>query len=103
VTFEGKKILVLGDMRELGADAKSLHHAAGENIRAAGIHYLFTFGDLSENTSRAFGEGAKHFKEQAELVEALKPYLYNQTTVLVKGSRSMRMENVIAGIVEKTA
>ena len=103
ISFNGKKILVLGDMRELGTDAKSLHHSAGENIRAAGINYLFTFGDLSENTSLAFGEGAYHFKEQTKLIEALKPYLYNQTTVLVKGSRSMRMENVIAGIVETTA
>jgi UDP-N-acetylmuramoyl-tripeptide--D-alanyl-D-alanine ligase len=99
-TFNGKKILVLGDMRELGTDAKSLHHAAGEAIRAAGINYLFTFGDLSANTSLAFGDGAHHFKEQGELVNALKPYLHNQTTVLVKGSRSMRMEKVIASIVE---
>jgi len=98
-TFAGKKILVLGDMRELGADAKALHSSAGEQIRAAGIDYLFTFGELSANTSQTFGEGAYHFTEQEKLVTALKPLLYNQTTILVKGSRSMRMEKVIAGLV----
>ena len=99
-TFAGKKILVLGDMRELGADAKTLHQKAGDQIRAAGINYLFTFGDLSANTSLAFGEGAYHFNEQEKLVSALKPFLHNQTTILVKGSRSMRMEKVVAGLVE---
>ncbi len=98
-SFVGKKILVLGDMKELGSETKSLHHAAGETIRQAGIDYLFTFGELSANTAQAFGEGAYHFNEQEKLVNALKPFLYNTTTILVKGSRSMRMEKVIAGLV----
>lgn len=97
--FAGKKILVLGDMKELGAEAKTLHQKAGEKIRQAGIDYLFTFGELSESTASAFGEGAYHFNEQEKLVNALKPFLYNQTTILVKGSRSMHMENVIRGLV----
>ncbi len=97
--FSGKKILVLGDMRELGEEAKSLHHSAGEMIRQAGIDFLFTFGDLSQNTSQAFGEGAYHFNEQEKLITALKPFLYNQTTILVKGSRSMRMEKVVSELV----
>lgn len=98
--FMGKKILVLGDMKELGSDAKTLHHSAGEKIRQAGIDYLFTYGDLSESTAHAFGEGAYHFNEQEKLVNALKPFLYNTTTILIKGSRSMRMEKVVAGLVE---
>lgn len=97
--FAGKKILVLGDMKELGQDAKLLHHHAGEEIRKAGIDYLFTYGELSASTSQAFGEGAYHFNEQEKLVSALKPFLYNQTTILIKGSRSMRMEKVVAGLV----
>lgn len=99
--FEGKKILVLGDMRELGDDAKSLHHDAGESMRKAGIDCLFTFGDLSAHTAKAFGEGAYHFSEQEKLVDALKPFLFNQTTILVKGSRSMRMEKVVAGLMQQ--
>lgn len=99
-SFAGKKILVLGDMKELGNDAKSLHQCAGEKIRQAGIDYLFTYGDLSSNAAQTFGEGAYHFSEQEKLVTALKPFLYNQTTILVKGSRSMRMEKVVAGLVQ---
>lgn len=97
--FEGKKILVLGDMKELGSEAKMLHQTAGNNIRSAGIDYLFTYGDLSSNASQAFGEGAYHFNEQEKLVNALKPFLYNTTTILVKGSRSMRMEKVVVELV----
>lgn len=99
-TFAGKKILVLGDMKELGESAKTLHLNAGEKIRQAGIDYLFTFGELSAQAALGFGEGAYHFNEQEKLVNALKPFLYNQTTILVKGSRSMRMEKVIAGLVQ---
>lgn len=96
--FPGKKILVLGDMKELGEEAKLLHQVAGEQIRRAGIDYLFTYGELSANTSAAFGEGAFHFSEQEKLINALKPFLYNQTTILVKGSRSMHMEKIVAGL-----
>lgn len=98
-TFAGKKILVLGDMKELGSEAKNLHQMAGQAIRQAGIDYLFTYGELSANSAQAFGEGAYHFNEQEKLVNALKPFLYNQTTILIKGSRSMRMERVVTGLV----
>ncbi|MBV9576876.1 MAG: UDP-N-acetylmuramoyl-tripeptide--D-alanyl-D-alanine ligase [Gammaproteobacteria bacterium] len=96
--FAGKKILVLGDMKELGPEAKSIHQAMAEAIRQAGIDFLFTYGELSATTAQAFGEGAYHFSEQEKLVNALKPFLYNQTTILIKGSRSMKMEKVIAGL-----
>ncbi|TAK73022.1 MAG: UDP-N-acetylmuramoyl-tripeptide--D-alanyl-D-alanine ligase [Gammaproteobacteria bacterium] len=100
VAFAGKKILVLGDMKELGEEATSLHYSAGERIRQAGVDYLFTYGELSAHTAQAFGEGAYHFSEQEKLVTALKPFLYNQTTILVKGSRSMKMEKVVAQLVQ---
>lgn len=98
--FNGKKILVLGDMKELGHEAKALHHAAGESIRKAGIDFLFTFGELSADSARAFGENAYHFNEKEKLINALKPFLYNTTTILVKGSRSMQMENVVSGLIQ---
>ncbi len=99
-SFTGKKILVLGDMKELGNEAKLLHQTAGEKIRQAGIDYLFTYGELSASTAQSFGEGAYHFNEQDKLLNALKPFLYNQTTILIKGSRSMHMEKVVAGLVQ---
>lgn len=97
--FEGKKIVVLGDMKELGNDAATLHHTAGEHMRVAGIDYLFTLGELTQHTSQAFGEKAQHFNEASTLISALKPLINNTTTILVKGSRSMHMEKVIASLV----
>lgn len=99
VEFVGPKILVLGDMKELGQEAANIHQDAGLNIRKAGIDYLFTYGELSVAASKAFGEGAYHFNEQKKLIDALKPFLRNQITILVKGSRSMRMEHIISGLI----
>lgn len=98
--FMGKKILVFGDMKELGEEGNKMHQTAGKAIRQAGIDYLFTFGELSELTAAAFGEGAFHFNEQGKLINALKPFLSNTTTILIKGSRSMRMEKVVRELVE---
>ena len=98
-TFHGKKIVVLGDMGELGPDAEQIHFKAGLKIREANIDYLFTLGHLSAATSKAFGENAHHFNHYEKLIIALQPFLTKEVTVLVKGSRSMKMENIIAAIV----
>ncbi|HVE43911.1 MAG TPA: UDP-N-acetylmuramoyl-tripeptide--D-alanyl-D-alanine ligase [Gammaproteobacteria bacterium] len=97
--FQGKKILVLGDMKELGAEEVQLHQHAGEAIRQAGIDHLFTYGKLSASTTQAFGEGACHFTEQEALLCALKPLLNTQSTILVKGSRSMKMEKIVTDLI----
>ena len=101
-TYSGKRILILGDMKELGCDEKQIHFHSGEKIRAAGIDYLFTFGNLSAATTAAFGKNAKHFTDQNALLIALQPYLDNHTTILVKGSRSMKMEKIVAGIIPES-
>lgn len=98
-TYTGTKIVVLGDMKELGPEAKQLHFHSGEKIRAAGIDYLFTLGHFSEATTEAFGKNAQHFTERDKLIHALLPYLTKDVTVLVKGSRSMQMEKIAAGII----
>jgi len=100
--FAGKKIVVLGDMRELGQDAALLHKKAGENIRAAGIDYLFTVGDLTTHTAQAFGKDAYHFTQHDQLIDALKPILTRQMTVLIKGSRSMHMERVVNSLLHES-
>jgi UDP-N-acetylmuramoyl-tripeptide--D-alanyl-D-alanine ligase len=100
-TFSGKKILVLGDMRELGPDATELHAVTGEKAHTAGIDFLFTLGELSEAATNSFGKNASHFTDHTTLLEALMPHIKNGCTVLVKGSRSMKMERVVAGIVPK--
>ncbi len=97
-SFTGTKIMVLGDMKELGDNAEQMHQTSGEKIRAAGIDFLFTFGNLSAKSSDAFGVNAKHFTDYKALAAALQPYLTKDVTVLVKGSRSMRMERIIGEI-----
>lgn len=97
-TFSGTKILILGDMKELGVDAKKLHQETGETARNAGIHFLFTFGDLSRAATLAFGHNAWHFTDRDELLAKLKTHWAEGTTILIKGSRSMRMEKIVAGL-----
>ncbi|MFM9913640.1 MAG: UDP-N-acetylmuramoyl-tripeptide--D-alanyl-D-alanine ligase [Methylophilaceae bacterium] len=90
------RILVLGDMGELGEDAVKLHTEIGVYAKAAGITQLFAMGELSQHTVQAFGTGATHFNSPQALAAMLESYLVPQTTVLVKGSRFMQMERVVA-------
>lgn len=98
-TLPGEKIIVLGDMKELGPDAKQIHFTAGEKIKTAGIHYLFTLGEMSSAATEAFGENAHHFTDREALIRALQAYIKPATTILIKGSRSMRMEKIVKGII----
>jgi UDP-N-acetylmuramoyl-tripeptide--D-alanyl-D-alanine ligase len=91
----GKKLLVLGDMGELGERAPQLHAQIGEQARAAGIDRLFTLGDLSAHAARAFGAGARHFPRIEDLLAEVEPLLAAGVTLLVKGSRFMQMERVV--------
>ena len=91
----GKRILVMGDMGELGGDAAELHAEIGAEARRAGIEKFYALGELSVNAVREFGSGAQHFEGMEELQEALEKELDANTTVLVKGSRFMKMERVV--------
>lgn len=95
----GKKILVLGDMGELGTGAEELHGKMGEEARASGVEQLFTVGELTRFTARCFGVGAQHFATQVELIAALRALLFGTSSqdamILVKGSRRMQMERVV--------
>jgi UDP-N-acetylmuramoyl-tripeptide--D-alanyl-D-alanine ligase len=90
-----KRVLVLGDMGELGADAAKMHLEIGAYARAAGLDTLLVLGELSRQMASAFGSGAQHFETPEALAEALAQQLSADTTVLVKGSRFMRMERVV--------
>ena len=96
----GKKILVLGDMGELGADAKAMHAEVGAYAKAAGLSKLYCLGNLSVETARSFGAGAEHFSSPEQIAEVVLPALAQGTTVLVKGSRFMQMERVVNLLVE---
>lgn len=94
----GRKLLVLGDMGELGANAPQLHVELGGYAKHAGIDELFTLGQHSAGTARAFGEGGRHFEQFENLVATVTARLGPDVTVLVKGSRFMKMERVVAAL-----
>ncbi len=91
----GKRVLVFGDMGELGEHAAAFHAEIGSEARRAGIEKLFSLGPLSRNAANAFGSGAQHFERIEDLQKALEGELDENTTVLVKGSRFMKMERVV--------
>jgi len=96
----GRRLLVLGDMAELGPDAARLHAEAGQRARALGLDGLYTLGRLSAEAAHAFGGAAQSHAELDALVAALRGQLAAGTTILVKGSRSARMERVIAALTD---
>lgn len=94
----GKKILVLGDMGEVGVAAAQYHDEVGGYAKSHGIDLLFTLGEQVAVSARNFAEGGRHFQSLEALVTALKPCLEDSVTVLVKGSRFMKMERVVAAL-----
>ena len=94
----GQRIFVMGDMAELGADAASMHAEIGAYAKTAGIEKFYALGALTKNAVTAFGANAIHFETVETLAESLKSMMNAETTVLVKGSRSMRMERVVEAI-----
>lgn len=94
----GQKILVMGDMGELGAAAGTVHADIGGFAKRAGVDRLFALGTLSVETVRNFGSGATHYSDVDELISDLRSTLDGSTSVLVKGSRFMRMERVVKAL-----
>lgn len=92
---EGVRILVLGDMAELGVWGERHHEEIGLAAREQGIDWLMTCGTLSAKSALAFGSGGKHYDTQEQLAHDLLRRLDAKTTVLVKGSRSAAMENIV--------
>ena len=98
--FEGKRWLVLGDMGELGSAAANLHESVGSLARKAGVERMYAIGDLSRLAAKTFGKGAHHYEKADQLITALAAGLHEDVTVLIKGSRSMHMEQVVASLAE---
>lgn len=91
----GKRIMILGDMGELGDDAAAMHTEIGVLAKRAGITGFYALGELSRFAVVAFGSGAQHFETVEALTAAVLPQLSTNVTVLVKGSRFMQMERVV--------
>jgi UDP-N-acetylmuramoyl-tripeptide--D-alanyl-D-alanine ligase len=98
----GRRLAVLGGMGELGPQADALHEAVGRHARAAGIEQLYALGPMAPAYARGFGTGAKTFDAAEALIAALQAELDSDAVLLVKGSRSARMERVVAALSGET-
>lgn len=95
--FAGRTVLVLGDIGELGDWAEQGHRDVG-TYAAGKVSALYAVGPLMVHAVHAFGEHARHFANQADLIAALDAEQDTHTTILIKGSRSAAMENIVAAL-----
>ena len=95
--FPGRTVLVLGDIGELGDWAEQGHRDVGE-YAAGKVDALYAVGPLMAHAVKAFGQDARHFANQADLIAALGAEQDKNTTILIKGSRSAAMENIVAAL-----
>ncbi len=117
--YPAPKILVLGDMAELGESGRQYHQQVGEYAKQANIDKLFSCGVLTQFSQMAFTESdddyrsshqkqsgqisdrrGQHFNHQKELVKKLKQEAMADVTILIKGSRSAHMENIVQALLE---
>ncbi len=94
----GRTVLVLGDMGEVGDEGPDFHSEVGRYARERGISSVLALGESTAHTVAAFGHGARHFATIEDLAGALDRVRDKGTTVLIKGSRFMRMERVVAAL-----
>ncbi|MGP9799987.1 UDP-N-acetylmuramoyl-tripeptide--D-alanyl-D-alanine ligase [Rheinheimera sp. NSM] len=102
-SYSGYRVLVLGDMAELGADARLYHEEIGLYAKKSAINLLFTLGVLSQSASDLFNGQGAHFSSRQALLQRLMPIISEQqeVTLLVKGSRSAKMELVVQDLLER--
>lgn len=96
----GQKWVVLGAFGELGPESQKIHEEMGQMIRENGVVRLLAVGSEARNTVKFFGQGARFFDNQDDLIGVLKHELKGDEVILIKGSRTQRMEHVVAALVE---
>ncbi|MFT5605879.1 MAG: UDP-N-acetylmuramoyl-tripeptide--D-alanyl-D-alanine ligase, partial [Paracoccaceae bacterium] len=97
-SFSGRRVLVLGDMAELGAESESLHLEVGRYAAQSGIDHLLSCGNLSQHAAQGAGHIATHFLNKNALLADIQNQLQLGDSVLVKGSRSAGMDVVVKEI-----
>ncbi|MDT8989802.1 bifunctional UDP-N-acetylmuramoyl-L-alanyl-D-glutamate--2,6-diaminopimelate ligase MurE/UDP-N-acetylmuramoyl-tripeptide--D-alanyl-D-alanine ligase MurF [Curvibacter sp. APW13] len=91
------RLLVLGDMGEVGQDGPAFHAEVAAHARARGVEQLFLMGELARHGCEPF-PGARHFEHVDALIEAVLTQAGASRTILIKGSRFMRMERVVQAL-----
>lgn len=95
-----RSVLVLGDMGELGDDAEALHDDVGRYAKEKNINTVMTYGVLAKHAAESFGENGFSYSDKDKLIKDVCLQLGNDVAVLVKGSRSMHMEDVITALID---
>ncbi len=96
---DAPRLLVLGDMGEVGKEGRKFHQEIGAYAQQRGISQLFTLGDMAFDASASFGPQAQHFIDIVALLAALDAAMTPDTTILIKGSRFMKMERAVQYLV----
>lgn len=96
--ISGRRVAVLGDMKELGADERALHREVGAYAKEQGIDLLIAVGDLSHDTAAGYGADALHFDTVDDCIAAVGSLIRPDDTVLVKASHSMHFENIVSAL-----
>jgi len=99
IQCEGEPWFVMGALAEMGVDSIKKHEELGELIKSKNVAQLLTIGSDAESTSHSFGRGATFFDSQTELITYLERKLKGNEVVLIKGSRSQKMEKIVEAIV----
>lgn len=97
--FPGRRIVVAGDMNELGNESQDSHESVGRFAANAGVDEFWTIGNMAKWAANAFGKNAVHFESSKELVMHCQSNTKEDAVFLVKGSRGAKMENIINGLV----
>jgi UDP-N-acetylmuramoyl-tripeptide--D-alanyl-D-alanine ligase len=95
------RLLVLGDMGEVGQKGPEFHAEVGAYAKAKGIDQLLTLGELCQHSSLAF-EGAQHFNDMPALQQFVTSHIANYKSLVIKGSRFMKMERLVDALRERT-
>ena len=95
------RVLVLGDMGEVGEQGAEFHREVGLYAASSGVDHLLALGEATRDSVAAFGEGAEHFDDVGALCRRALDLARPDACVLVKGSRFMRMERVVAALVRR--
>ena len=102
IKTSGKKYFILGDMLELGNKKEIYHSEMGKAIAETDIDYFFTQGELTDHSNKAAKKAgyknAIHFSTKQEIIDYLNQNLLKEDIVLLKGSRSSKMEEILEGI-----
>ena len=94
----GRRIAILGDMKELGKDELALHREVGAYAKKVGVDMLVAVGPLSEATAEGYGEGAYYCATVERCIDRIKRYLQPGDTILVKASHSMQFERIVEAL-----